>query len=257
MYNFSPMKKPDYLRRIMEINRISLSEVDSTNNYAAKLLLEGKVQHGTVISALHQTHGRGQRSNSWEASAGQNLTASWILHLPDSNFEKIIRLNKAISLALRETIEQLTSKKSVNIKWPNDILIDHKKISGTLIESHLHADKTATLICGIGINVFQTQFKSPRATSLLAENPDMNSTVDEILILVHQKIMQYFENWNKGNSQETEYLKHLFSYREKHIFMFRGNLIHGTIVGVDEWGRLQLQTEKGIELFQAGDLIWQ
>jgi BirA family biotin operon repressor/biotin-[acetyl-CoA-carboxylase] ligase len=251
------MKKPDYLRRIMEINRISLSEIDSTNNYAAKLLLKGKVPHGTVISALHQKQGRGQRANTWEAEPGQNLTASWILHLNDSNFEKIVLLNKAISLAIRDSIASYLPKNSVTIKWPNDIFIEEKKISGTLIETHLHADKTATLICGIGINVFQTTFLSPNATSLLATNRELKMSVDEILEVVHRNFMRYFNRWENNEEIESEYLMHLFGINRLRHFLHQGKHISGVISGVDEWGRLQMITEQGLELFQAGDLSWQ
>ncbi len=257
MYNFSPMKKPDYIRRIMEINRISLSEVDSTNNYAAKLLLSGKILHGTVISALHQSQGRGQRSNIWEAAPGQNLTASWILHLGDSNFERIVSLNKAISLAIRETIAFYLPELPVKIKWPNDIYVGQKKISGTLIESHLHADKTATLICGVGINVLQTQFQSPIATSLVLNSPNLNVSLDVVLEMVNQNIMMYFDQWTKHEAIERTYLDHLYEIHQHRFFLHQGKLIHGMIEGVDEWGRLQLITENGLEFFQAGDLIWQ
>jgi BirA family biotin operon repressor/biotin-[acetyl-CoA-carboxylase] ligase len=250
------MKKPDYLRRIMEINRISLSEVDSTNNYAAKLLLKGKVPHGTVISAFHQKQGRGQRANTWEAEPGQNLTASWILHLNDSNFEKIVLLNKAISLAIRDSIASYLPENSVTIKWPNDIFIEEKKISGTLIETHLHADKTATLICGIGINVFQTTFLSPKATSLVATSGDLKMSVDEILEVVHRNIIDYFNRWENNEEIESEYLIHLFGINRQRLFLHQGKNISGVISGVDEWGRLQVITEQGLELFQAGDLSW-
>ena len=259
MYNFNPMKKPDYLRRIMEINRISLSEVDSTNNYAAKLLLKGEVPHGTVISTLHQTKGRGQRSNSWEATPGQNLTASWILHLNDSHFEKIVSLNKAISLAIRDSIATLLPQSIVRIKWPNDIYIEEKKVSGTLIESHLHADKTATLICGIGINIFQTEFQSPKATSLIVTNSELKLSLDEVLEVVHQNIIANFNRWKDGGDKEieNEYLMNLFGINQLRTFVHQDNKISGVIAGVDAWGRLKLHTDHGLELFQAGDLSWQ
>lgn len=259
MYNFSPMKKPDYLRRIMEINRISLSEVDSTNNYAAKLLLEGKVPHGTVISALHQYQGRGQRSNTWESAPGQNLTASWVLHLDNSHFEKIVALNKAISLAIRNSIAHYLPKSIVKIKWPNDIFVNEKKVSGTLIETQMHADKTATLICGIGVNVHQTKFQSVKATSLFQENPNLDIALDDLMENIHQNIALYFNEWNSCNSTkiEQEYLSQLLGMNERRSFEHQGNVIEGVIIGVDEWGRLKLETKDGMLMFQAGDIVWQ
>ena len=259
MYNFSPMKKPDYLRRIMEINRISLSEVDSTNNYAAKLLLEGKVPHGTVITALHQYQGRGQRSNTWESAPGQNLTASWVLHLDNSHFEKIVALNKAISLAIRNSIAHYLPKSIVKIKWPNDIFVNEKKVSGTLIETQMHADKTATLICGIGVNAHQTKFQSAKATSLLQLNPHLNMTLDNLLENIHQNIVLYFKKWAAGNTTkiEDEYLNQLLGMNERRSFEYQGNVIEGVIIGVDDWGRLKLETKDGMLMFQAGDIAWQ
>lgn len=243
----------------MEINRISLSEVDSTNNYAAKLILEGKVPHATVISALHQTQGRGQRSNVWKTAAGQNITASWIFHFNTSNFELLVCLNKAISLALRNTISDWLPGEMVQIKWPNDIYVNQNKISGTLIETHMHADKTSTLICGIGINVYQTEFESPKATSLKAVQKDFNRSLDELLVQLHHSLLKALEEYGKQPSGPwlQEYTHLLMGYQQKRNFIVQNQSLAGTVQGVDQWGRLMILTEKGIEYFQAGEIIWQ
>ena len=138
--------------------KVHLSRVDSTNNYAANLIKSGKAKSGTVILADEQTNGRGQRDAVWQSDPGLNLQFSAIW-LPESFFIKDQRyLNFAVSIA----IQQFLSKKGVEpqIKWPNDILVGEKKISGVLIENQLQGQRINACIIGIGLNVNQTEFKN-------------------------------------------------------------------------------------------------
>ncbi|MFI5220658.1 MAG: biotin--[acetyl-CoA-carboxylase] ligase, partial [Bacteroidia bacterium] len=117
---------------------IRLETVDSTNNYAAALISKSKPAEGTAIMADFQDYGRGQRETIWESENGKNLLVSFILY-PQIDTADYFLLNECFSLAVREVIEDITGL-DVKIKWPNDILVNNKKIAGILIENSIRGN---------------------------------------------------------------------------------------------------------------------
>ncbi len=105
---------------------IELDVVDSTNNYAAKILDKTKDVNKTVIMAYLQSEGKGQRGALWESEPGANLLFSAIVDISFLANETYFLLSKIVAIAINETIEELTNTDSF-IKWPNDIIIDNKK----------------------------------------------------------------------------------------------------------------------------------
>ena len=132
-----------------------LDSVDSTNNYIAKALDSGEYRWGTAILAHFQTNGRGQRAATWQSDNRQNLTFSFALPLKGFDSRAYFSISRAISLAILHTIRPYFNHEAL-IKWPNDILVDQKKIAGILIENKL--TKNPAAICGIGLNINQTVF---------------------------------------------------------------------------------------------------
>ncbi|MEY2938214.1 MAG: hypothetical protein RL062_803 [Bacteroidota bacterium] len=242
----------------MEINRISLSEVDSTNNYAAKLLETERIEHGTVISAWSQTHGRGQRSNTWQAEAGKNITASWILHLKSPQFEEVVLLNKAMALAIHDTITSWIPNHQTSIKWPNDIYVGLQKIAGMLIEIQWHPNKSATLIAGIGINVFQVNNLTSNATSVLLKNSEFALSLDDAILELNKNIRSRFSQWEQGFLAEIDryYHQFLLGKNNNRKFLVNQQEIAGIVTGVDGAGRLMLDVGGETKLFQSGEIIW-
>lgn len=144
-----------------------LKEIDSTNSEAHRRRHEAT--DFTVWAAEFQTAGRGQRGNTWESAAGENLTFS-ILFKP-SNFlsTRQFELSEVVALGV---VNYLAEKGiEAKIKWPNDIYVGDKKICGILIENVLSGDTLSVCIAGIGINLNQKIFRSdaPNPTSVLIE----------------------------------------------------------------------------------------
>lgn len=239
----------------MEINRISLFEIDSTNNYASNLMKSERLPHGTVITAQFQTQGRGQRENSWEGASDQNLAATWIFHFEDLKVANGFVYNQSIALALRQSIQEWVHQ-PVYIKWPNDIIVNNKKIAGILIENYIQGDEIKSSLCGIGVNIFQTHFSFPLATSLVLEGSNIAST-DSFLQTLHKNLLEKLEELILNPLViRDQYLLQL--YRAKDLIALKHNehVIQGHIQGVDEWGRLMFSNEKGTQLFQSGEIQW-
>ena len=150
-------------------NIIFLPEVDSTNSYATELLKNVNIAEGTVIHTAHQTQGKGQRGNSWEAQIASNLTTSIVLKPSFLELKNQFFLYQITALACYDLMAELlnNSQYDIKIKWPNDILVNKKKIAGILIENVITHSTLNYSVIGIGINVNQLLFTDGiNATSL-------------------------------------------------------------------------------------------
>lgn len=151
-----------------------LDTIDSTNSEALRRLPE--LPHGTVIAALEQTAGRGQRGNTWFSEPGRNLTFSLVLKfgpealppasvLPPLAAADAVRLNYLASLAVVRFLQD--QGVGCTVKWPNDVYAGRRKICGILIENALDGAFLASSVVGIGININQRDFPQlANATSL-------------------------------------------------------------------------------------------
>lgn len=237
---------------------IELVKVTSTNDYTADLLKRSAVIEGTVILALEQTAGKGQGDNSWESEAGKNLTFSIILHpvflLPEQQFY----LNKVIPLAITDHLNRIIKSAPVQIKWPNDIYYDNKKLGGILINHLISGNILKTSVIGIGLNINQTIFNKsiPNAISLKQIlNHELN--LQEQL----KSLCECFENRYNNlrgkhfSTLDDDYKKNLLGFSEWRIYRKGINKIEGQIMGVDESGRLEIQTKGGALLtFSHGEI---
>ncbi len=163
--------------------------IDSTNIFA-KTLSKYEAPHGSIIFAEEQTNGRGRLQRNWISPKGKNLLFSIVLY-PDFNVEKRSLLPFAGSLAVADAIEIVTGLSST-CKWPNDVLVNGKKVCGMLLESSTGNTSLEKIILGIGVNVNQEEFPDDlkfKATSLKIES---GVDVDRVVLL--HKVLEELEN---------------------------------------------------------------
>lgn len=226
-------------------NKITLQTVDSTNNYAAKLLKMSFVPDGTVIMAQNQTDGRGQRENVWKSEPGQNLLCSFILQPKALSVHSSFMISMVSALAVCDTLKSIVSSSNIAIKWPNDILLDNKKISGILIENSIVKGAVKSVIIGIGINSNQTEFDYPQATSICNET---NRLTDTDILLGELSI--HLEKWyllliSNQNSKIISHYNSLLWKREQEIqVIYRSEEISGRIKKVNTEGKLIFLSNK-------------
>ena len=151
----------------MQTAIINIGETTSTNDYL-KQQAESFQQHDIVIvSAEHQTCGRGQGTNKWESEAHQNLLFSILVHPTCVAATEQFVLSMAEALAVRAALTKISGEEFA-LKWPNDIYWHDRKLGGTLIETALAGRTIKQCVIGTGLNINQTRFLSdaPNPVSL-------------------------------------------------------------------------------------------
>jgi len=150
--------------QLVGISFILLPETDSTNLVLKNKLDQENVPEGLVVATEYQTLGRGQFGNSWESKPALNLMFSTVFYPKFLLLNESYRLTMSVCLGICDFLEQLNFQPQ--IKWPNDILLEGKKVSGTLLESSLNSKSFEHIVAGIGLNVNQLSFGHKSATSL-------------------------------------------------------------------------------------------
>lgn len=235
---------------------IIYASIDSTNAEAHRLLLQGKVNSGTLLIATFQSEGKGQFGRLWQSEPGKHLAMTLILHPAMEKAADLPGINMRISLAVVRTLQAHFPALQPRIKWPNDIYLDHKKLCGLLIENTLSGPRIQTIIIGIGMNVNEKSFPPsiPNAISLRQSTGEEHDlTAIALSLREHiQKILSHPEpDW------KNEYDQYLFGKGEIFPFDHEGNEIKAAVIGVDQEGKLVLRTsEEDISSYYSHEIKW-
>jgi BirA family biotin operon repressor/biotin-[acetyl-CoA-carboxylase] ligase len=245
-------------------NLFFYKETGSTND-AAKEFAANDAKEGFAVVADSQTKGKGRLGRRWESPAGANIYTSVILR-PDISPVFAPQLTLVAAVAVAETISKFLNtgsgyKPEPTVKWPNDILINSKKVAGILTEMNSETDRINFVIIGIGVNINMTRKMFPEelrpiATSLKQEIGREISRIDFI-----QTLYLNLETWYK------RYLKHGFEPICKAwtgYFNMAGKVvkvrqmdkvIEGVAMGIDDGGALLLREKSGnIRRIISGDV---
>jgi BirA family transcriptional regulator, biotin operon repressor / biotin---[acetyl-CoA-carboxylase] ligase len=233
---------------------VFVPECHSTNALAHELSQNTQIIEGTIIITDHQTAGRGQRGNTWDAEPGKNLTFSVVLKPRFLSLKDQFFLNIFTSLAIHDVLRDKINATG-NIKWPNDILINTRKLCGILVENQIQGEQVSNSVIGIGLNVNQRNFKISTATSLAIEANaefDLQGLFIELVESLERRYLQLRENHHA--LLKREYLEQLFRRNEQRLFFSNGTSFEGIITGVDEAGRLLVRTPAGERSFNTQEI---
>lgn len=215
---------------------IHLESVDSTNNYTANLLKAGGLSSGTVILADEQFAGKGQRGAEWLVEAGKNLTFSVYLDEVNLSVENQFDLSKMVALALVDLLKNRGI--SAQIKWPNDVWVKGRKISGVLIENTISQARGMRSIVGIGLNVNQTEFGALNATSVQLETGNFVAVRDVLFSFIESFNSMYDRFSSSPENLNEAYLEGLYQRNEVRTYRDETGEFEGEIIGVEQSGRL-------------------
>ncbi|HOT85192.1 MAG: biotin--[acetyl-CoA-carboxylase] ligase [Candidatus Methanofastidiosum sp.] len=256
------IKTPDYLTGF-ELERILFTdiigkkvlffeEVDSTNNKAKQIASEEK--EGTVVISEVQTSGRGRRGREWNSPKG-GIYISFILK-PNIPPERAPQLTLVSSLALAETLNSMDKKLDAKIKWPNDILIKGKKISGILTELSSDIEKINHIVVGVGVNLNTDKNALPETGTSLKTEMGENVSIKLFLKLFLEHFdLVYKEYITNGINKIIERWKFNSDTLGKKVKIIGMNeTFEGLAKDIDENGALILKTgEKEIKVY-SGDV---
>lgn len=223
---------------------IELGSAPSTNKIAAEMLSAGQLRHGAVILAHEQTAGQGQRGRTWLSAPGQDLTFSVVLGPTDLRAERQFILSKMAALAVLDVV-QATVKGEVKIKWPNDILVERRKVAGILIQNELIGDLVSSCVIGIGMNVNSSHLPEDLlATSLFLE---CGHTLDRAALLERlcERLEARYGSLLKDDDLSAAYCTGLWARGRWAEMILDGNSIIARPVDVDRGGRLIIEMEDG------------
>lgn len=227
---------------------IRLTEVPSTNRYAAELLSKTTPSEGTCIITDFQTDGQGQIGRYWFSDKNINITASYIFYPVFLKATAQFELSIMTALAVLEVIQSIGIR-NASVKWPNDIYIGDKKVAGILIQNQLQGSLIKSTIIGIGLNVNQEFFPQniPNPTSLYLESGHFFD-ITTIINGLHKTLEQNYLSLKSGRflTIRSKYLGHLYRKDEWHIFSdSRGRRFRASIKDVATDGALVMELESG------------
>ncbi len=239
-------------------NIVFLPTCQSTNDEALQFLADGTACEGDLVVTDLQTQGRGQRGNQWIAQSGQNLTFSLVLQPTFLLASEQFWLNIVISLAVYDSLSPFIPA-GLRVKWPNDIYVNDRKMGGILIENALQGYSLAHSVVGIGLNINQTQFGYPTATSLLLEAPfEEGYHLPALLTTLCQQLEKRYLQLRNGqrDTLRASYLQQLYRYQQEHTYETDGHRFVGIIVNIDPTGRLGILVDGAVRYFAFKEVMF-
>lgn len=236
---------------------IELDSIDSTNNYAMRLIDADTAHHGLCITANYQTAGKGQRGKQWDNAACESLLMS-IVVVPGWKIDQQFLLSATVAVAVADVLTTLHPTWNVAIKWPNDIFINDKKTAGILIENVLRGPKWQFAVIGIGLNVLQPEFplSLPHASSLLIQSGKkfaLHDLRDSLL----SKIMEALTSPSSPEQIITSYNDYLYRKGCKQQFSNEEKEWSAIIKDVTIEGKLNVIDEEGASaIYLHGNQQW-
>lgn len=229
----------------MNTKIIKLDEVNSTNSYLHDYV-DGEQHDITIVTARHQTAGRGQGTNKWSSEKGVNLLFSILVHPVNVPITSQFLLSMAEALSLYDVLTDYTE--GISLKWPNDVYWHDKKISGTLIETAIAGGRLKNVIFGSGININQRSFDAslPNPVSLFQILGHETST-DEVFDKIVERFKHYYTIITNGGYAEISTSYHQVLYRRHGFFRFKDEdgEFEGALVEVEDDGHLILRDREG------------
>ena len=230
-------------------------KIGSTNTAAMDAAAEGAPE-GSVFLAEEQTSGRGRGANTWQSPRSTGIYCSVLLRpaLPPSD---VLVLSLAAGLAVKEAIQQIDSHVDVDLKWPNDVLIQRKKVCGILTEMNAEATRVRYIVIGMGINVNQSTFtKELDATSLrLATGSEWSRVelVGALLKSLHVEFKNLVDDPDARESILRRFTENSsWALGKKVRIQENGSAFEGISEGLDTRGFLQVRTNHGVQTVLSG-----
>ena len=239
-------------------NLINLKTVKSTNLEIKSLLESKKNINNLCLCSINQTGGYGRRNTKWYSYKG-NIHLSILLR-PNCKINEVNQLSFMTSISIGDTLKKIKKKININYKWPNDILLNKKKIGGVLLETSTYLNKNIKwVIIGVGLNLIKfpkLKKKEFQITSLKKEKIYINK--EDFIDLFLEIFFKNYESWKKKgfNFIKKKWMSSMFKKKDKVIVKYQNNYIKGKLVNLLINGGIKLKTNgETKELFYGEQII--
>jgi len=229
------------------MKQIHFNIINSTNQYLKENYK--KLEHLTIVTADHQTNGRGRFNRKWEDK-------------DDLLFSILIKenLNTPIdySLVIAKTVLTVLNNYlgNLSIKWPNDIMVGDRKICGILLEG-VTTSKIECVIIGVGININTKEFSDGlliKATSIYNEIAKEINKLD-LLNEIKEEFLNDYYDYIKGNKDYLNIINNNFYLRNKKVtFTYNNKLLNGKVIGLNENGKLIINKDGELIEISSGEV---
>lgn len=197
----------------------------------------------TVVYTFRQSNGKGYAGNQWSSEPDKNIAVS-VLIKSVLSYDELIYFNQWLCYSVANYLSQFSDE--VYVKWPNDIIIQNKKVCGILIETH-KSDNELNIVSGIGVNVNQTNFQNLEKAGSLKTQTQKEFDLKEILSGLLTELKNNYE-WVEANDWEkikNLYNQRLFRVNQISLFKKEEKEFQGIIRGIDKFGQLMVETSDG------------
>jgi BirA family biotin operon repressor/biotin-[acetyl-CoA-carboxylase] ligase len=236
---------------------VILDEVASTNTYLMQQAAKGAA-HVTCVAAHMQTQGKGRRGRTWVSQLGASLTFSLLWRF-QCGASALSGLSLAVGVALIRTLHQL-GLTEVQLKWPNDVLVNGKKLAGILIELQGDMEGPSAAVIGVGINlnlpkhVLSSIDQPATDVASLRDTPISPSEMLGLALKHISDCLQQFEQQGFLGLRDEWLRHHAYQHQAVRMLMPNGVETQGTVKGVAEDGILLVETAFGLQRFSAGEI---
>lgn len=234
-----------------------LDEVASTNSYLLQQANNG-APHASCAVAHIQTQGRGRRGRNWVSQLGASLTFSLLWRF-DCGTTGLSGLSLAVGVGLIRALSELGIT-DAQLKWPNDILVNHQKLAGVLIDLQGGMDGPTAAVIGIGINcdlpdTILSSIDQP-ATDIkrVSEHPINQNQLLGLTLKHLAEVLKQFAKEGFVGLRDEWLSYHAYQNETVYMLMSDGSDVKGTVTGVAEDGILLVKTAFGLQRFSAGEI---
>ena len=231
----------------MQYHLLHFKEIDSTNSYLKNTYR--LLDNFTFVSADYQSNGKGREDRVWQSNSGENLMFSFL-----TKNEELMKQSSILSIITAVEIAkeiEMFGIEGVSIKWPNDVLINDKKVCGILLEGQV----PEYLVIGVGLNVNQKEFplglRRPATSMALELNKEID--IGEMKERVFNRIVNNFSNL-KTDSYLEYFRKHNYLQNKRVRVLINNEPFIGEVVGIDDSFCLQILSHDMLLHIDSGEI---
>ncbi|MCB5207608.1 biotin--[acetyl-CoA-carboxylase] ligase [Methylovorus mays] len=231
-------------------------QLDSTNRWLMQQAANGAVHLSCAVTS-HQTQGRGRRGRVWQSALGNSLTFSLLWRF-ESGAAALSGLSLAVGLALGQAFAEMGVV--VGLKWPNDVLVEYRKLAGILIELQGDMEGPSAAVIGVGINLRLPERMLAQIDQAAIDLQSLKAAPVEAsmvlgIVLKHMlQVIGRFEREGFAALVPDWQAMHVYHQQPVRLLMPDATERHGVVAGVAEDGSLLVTTEAGEQRFTSGEI---